>query len=112
MRYNSIQRLLYKSKGIRRILYYKSLDKKAIQRMYAEEKAKMDTKYKAVAITVTHSPSDEFGLSEYEHETRYVIKDIESGIIVDDAQGYGYKTAQKAYAGWSYKNRNKSNDSR
>lgn len=70
----------------------------------------MDTKYKAVAITVTHSPSDEFGLSEYEHETRYVIKDIESGIIVDDAQGYGYKTAQKAYAGWSYKNRDKSKD--
>ena len=27
---------------------------------------------------------------------------------VDDAQGYGYKSAQKAYAGWAYKNRDKS----
>jgi len=68
----------------------------------------MDKKYKAVAITVTHSSSDEFGQSEY--ETRYVIKDMESGTIVDDAQGYGYRTVQKAYAGWSYKNRDKSKD--
>ena len=68
----------------------------------------MDKKYKAVAITVTHKPVDEFDLVN--HEIRYVIKDTESGSIVDDAQGYGYKTAQKAYAGWSYKNRDKSKD--
>lgn len=68
----------------------------------------MDKKYRAVAITVTHNPTDEFDLVK--HETRYVIKDMASGIIVDDAQGYGYKTAQKAYAGWSYKNRDKSKD--
>ena len=61
----------------------------------------MDKKYKAVAITVTHKPVDEFDLVN--HEIRYVIKDTE-------AQGYGYKTAQKAYAGWSYKNRDKSKD--
>ncbi len=41
---------------------------------------------------------------------RYVIKDMESGEIVDDAQGYGYKSAQKAYAGWAYKRRDKSKD--
>ena len=41
-------------------------------------------------------------------ERRYVIKDMESGEIVDDAQGYGYKSAQKAYAGWAYKSRDKS----
>lgn len=53
----------------------------------------MDKKYKAVAITVTHKPVDEFDLVN--HEIRYVIKDTENGSIVDDAQGYGYKTAQK-----------------
>ena len=31
-------------------------------------------------------------------------------MIVDDAQGYGYKSAQKAYAGWAYKSRDKSRD--
>lgn len=69
----------------------------------------MEKKYKAVAITVPNkNTSDEFVAAE--NETRYVIKDMESGSIVDDAQGYGYRTAQKAYAGWSYKNRNKSKD--
>ena len=62
----------------------------------------MGKKYKAVAITVPNkNTSDEFVASV--NETRYVIKDMESGSIVDDAQGYGYRTAQKAYAGWSYK---------
>ncbi len=41
---------------------------------------------------------------------RYAIVDIETGEIMDDAQGYGYKSAQKAYAGWAYKNRDKSRD--
>lgn len=62
----------------------------------------MDKKYKAVVFT---SPmgSEKAGI-------RYAIKDMESGEIVDDAQGYGYKSAQKAYAGWAYKNRDKSRD--
>lgn len=34
---------------------------------------------------------------------RFVIFDTESGTVVDDAQGYGYKSAQKAYAAWNYK---------
>lgn len=37
------------------------------------------------------------------YDYRYVIVDIETGEILDDAQGYGYKTAQKAYAGYNYK---------
>ena len=68
----------------------------------------MDKKYKAISTIVTQEPR-----TEYDSETRekrYVIIDTESGEIVDDAQGYGYKTAQKAYAGWSYKNRDKSKD--
>ena len=68
----------------------------------------MEKKYKAISTIVTQKPR-----TEYDSETRekrYVIINTESGEIVDDAQGYGYKTAQKAYAGWSYKNRDKSKD--
>lgn len=34
---------------------------------------------------------------------RYVMMDTETGEILDDAQGYGYKTPQKAYAAYNYK---------
>ena len=34
---------------------------------------------------------------------RYVIIDKETGEIIDDAQGYGYTTAQKAYKGYGWK---------
>ena len=43
-------------------------------------------------------------------ETRYYIVDTNTGEVLDDAQGYGYKTAQKAYAAYSYKTRDKSKD--
>lgn len=36
---------------------------------------------------------------------RYVIVDTETGEILDDAQGFGYKSAPKAYAAYSYKNK-------
>ena len=48
-------------------------------------------------------------LSTYRQE-RFIIVDLDTGEIVDDAQGYGYKTVQGAYAAWSYKNRDKSKD--
>lgn len=41
---------------------------------------------------------------------RFAIVDIDSGEVLDDAQGYGYKTAQKAYAAWVYKHRDTSKD--
>lgn len=41
-------------------------------------------------------------------ETRYCIIDAETGEVLDDAQGYGYKTVQKAHAGYGYKNKSKS----
>jgi hypothetical protein len=44
------------------------------------------------------------------YKTRFVIVDKDTGEILDDAQGYGYKTAQKAYACYGYKNRDKSKD--
>ena len=55
----------------------------------------MHKKHKAVMLEITNNLGTV--------ERRYVIKDMESGTIVDDAQGYGYKSAQKAYAGWAYK---------
>ena len=57
----------------------------------------MNKRYKAIVFS---SP-----LNSEKAGIRYAIKDIETGEIVDDAQGYGYRSAQKAYAGWAYKNR-------
>lgn len=40
------------------------------------------------------------------YEPRFVIVD-EDGKILDDAQGYGYTSAQKAHAAWGYKHNKK-----
>ena len=48
-------------------------------------------------------------LSKY-GQKRYVIVNIDTGETLDDAQGYGYKTPQKAYAAYAYKTRDKSKD--
>ena len=50
-------------------------------------------------------------LSE-EFDDRFVIVNTETGEILDDAQGYGYRTAKKAYAAYRYKNRDRSKDKR
>ena len=36
---------------------------------------------------------------------RYVIVAAESGEVLNDAQGYGYKSAQKAHAAWAHKHK-------
>ena len=54
----------------------------------------MENKYKAISYYTSS------GL-------RYRIVSIEIGQILDDAQGYGYRTPQKAYAGYAYKTRDK-----
>lgn len=41
------------------------------------------------------------------YETRYQIIDAATGKVLDDAQGYGYRTPQKAHAAWAYKHPNK-----
>lgn len=41
---------------------------------------------------------------------RFVIVDKETKELLDDAQGYGYTSAQKAHACWNYKTRDKSKD--
>ncbi len=43
-------------------------------------------------------------------ESRYIIVNAETNETVDDAQGYGYKSKRKAYAAWTYHNRNKAED--
>lgn len=45
-----------------------------------------------------------------QYKPRFVVVEKETGKVLDDAQGYGYKTVQKAYAAWNYKNRDKSKD--
>lgn len=40
-------------------------------------------------------------------DPRYVLIDKDTGEIVDDCQGYGFKTEKKAYACWAYQNRDK-----
>jgi len=44
------------------------------------------------------------------YDKRYVVVDTETGEILDDAQGYGFRTPQKAMACWAYKNRDKTKD--
>ena len=38
---------------------------------------------------------------------RFILRDSLTGEIVDDAQGWGYKTADNAYKCWTYKKYNK-----
>lgn len=74
--------------------------------------------YKAIPFTkTTHHEEVKNNNEPWENhpaydttETRFCIVDANTGEVLDDAQGYGYKTAQKAYAGYSYKNRDKSKD--
>ncbi|MBQ7428368.1 hypothetical protein [Butyrivibrio sp.] len=78
----------------------------------------MSQTYKAMPFTVTTHHDKVINKNEpWENhpaydttEMRFCIVSTDTGEVLDDAQGYGYKTAQKAYAGYSYKNRDKSED--
>ena len=43
-------------------------------------------------------------------DKRYIIVNTETGEVLDDAQGCGYKSARNAYAAYGYKTRDKSKD--
>lgn len=45
------------------------------------------------------------GDQPWERETRFAVFEKGTGKKLDDAQGWGYKSAKKAYAAWHYKNR-------
>ena len=66
----------------------------------------MERKIKTVSVNKEIDYGD--GIKDY--EKRYVIADEETGEVLDDAQGYGYKSPQKAYAAYAYKHRDKSKD--
>lgn len=38
-------------------------------------------------------------------DPRYIVIDAESGLVLDDAQGYGYKTVKNAHRGYAYQRR-------
>ena len=40
-------------------------------------------------------------------EPRYIIVNKETGEILDDANGYGYKTQKATHKGWVYKSKPK-----
>lgn len=74
----------------------------------------MNKEYKAVPYdAVTHIASIDNeqtsgNMPAYiRREPRYCIISTDTGEILDDAQGYGYKTPQKAYAAYGYKNQSK-----
>ena len=50
------------------------------------------------------------GSEDSDYSPRYIIIDKETGEVLDDGQGYGYKTKRNAYACYGYKNRDKSKD--
>jgi len=78
----------------------------------------MSSSYKAVSykVTIHHDAvvdKDAPWNNEPANDTseiRFRIISTDTGEILDDAQGYGYKTAQKAYSAYAYKTRDKSKD--
>lgn len=56
-------------------------------------------------VTNTVVDDDLDGVVFSHKERRFVIVDAETHEVLDDAQGYGYKTRQKAFAAWSYKSK-------
>ena len=43
------------------------------------------------------------GNSTVDNNPRYVIVNTETGELLDDCSGYGYKSEEKAWAGYKYK---------
>ena len=55
------------------------------------------------AKRVTNVIEDDYdGFKSSHEETRFVIVDAETGELLDDARGYGYRTPVSAYRGWSF----------
>ena len=68
----------------------------------------MGVNYKVEKYSVEHKPKGKYDICY--NESRYRIVDVETGKVLDDAQGHGYKTAQKVHAARGYKTRNRSKD--
>lgn len=78
----------------------------------------MDKTYKAVPYKVTkHHDGEVESDKPYDNipaydtvETRYCIVSTDTGEVLDDAQGYGYKTAKRAYLAYTHRTRDKTKD--
>ena len=67
----------------------------------------MDDNYIKAGIEATLRPKHEDGIDQ----SRKNGGNRNIKVVLDNAQGYGYKTKQKAMAAWNYKNRDTSKDS-
>ena len=66
-------------------------------------------KIKAVPYqkTIHHKEVEPYEPSYDTYETRFRIVSEETGEVLDDANGYGYKTIKKAYSAYYYKTMDK-----
>lgn len=61
--------------------------------------------YKVVPIVKEVVVDEVCGHIFKQKETRFIIVDDETGEVLDDAQGYGYKKVVNAHKAWRYKHR-------
>lgn len=72
----------------------------------------MNKKYKVISYEVPFKDND-INKNPWEielHEIRFCVVDAITGEVLDDAQGFGYKTAANAYKAYAYKTRDKTKD--
>lgn len=64
---------------------------------------------KALPYQVTHDDGIDGYYSDRRTETRYRLVDTQTGAIINDANGYGFKTAQNAYRANGYHQKKRRN---
>ena len=85
-------------------------DEKMIAKKQREEEKKAAKAAAAAPAKKKHDPFEKVkithdGPRDDRGNLRWVVRDKDSGKVLDNANGYGYKTRQKAEAAWRYKNR-------
>lgn len=66
------------------------------EEQYKKEKEALPADYRVIRSSKLSKPGD----------VRYVIMEEDSNTVLDDANGYGYKSVQAAHKGYGYKRRN------
>ena len=66
------------------------------EEQYKKEKEAFPADYRVIRSSKLSKPGD----------VRYVIMEEDSNTVLDDANGYGYKSVQAAHKGYGYKRRN------
>lgn len=70
---------------------------------------KQNATIKAVPYQVTRDDGIDGYYSDKRTETRYRLVDTQTGAIINDANGYGFKTAQNAYRANGYHQKKRRN---